>query len=43
MEKMGAAMITTESIIFGLAPNAADPNFKQLQKLLLKPSADTGL
>lgn len=43
IEKMGANLITAESAIFGFVPNAADPRFKQLQKLLMEPSANTGL
>lgn len=41
--KMGANLITTESTIFSFAPDAGHPNFGQLRKLLMEPSADTGL
>lgn len=43
IEKMGANLITTESVIFGFAPDSGLPVFKELQKLLREPSADTGL
>merc|ERR1712116_18623 len=41
--KMGANMITTESVVLGLAPDSSDPSFKQLQRLCFEPAADTGL
>lgn len=40
---MGANLITTESAIFGYAPDAGHPKFGKLRKLLLETSADTGL
>ena len=40
---MGANMITTESVILGLAPDSAHPSFKQLQRLCMQSAADTGL
>lgn len=40
---MGAHMTTSESVIFGMAPDAEHPKFKQLQKLLMEPPSDTGL
>lgn len=43
MEKMGANLITTESTIFSYTPDAGHPKFGQIRKLLLQPSADTGL
>lgn len=43
VEKMGAHLITSESVIFGMAPDAGHPKFKQLQRLLMEPSSDTGL
>lgn len=41
--KMGANMITTESVVLGLAPDSANPAFRKLQKLCMHPAADTGL
>ena len=41
--QIGGHLITTESAVLGLAPNSAHPKFKDLQKLVLQLSADTGL
>jgi len=43
LTKMGANMITTESVVLGLAPDSSHPNFRQLQKLCFQSAADTGL
>ncbi len=43
IEAMGAFMTTSETLILGLAADAAHPNFKQLQKLVMTPTHDTGL
>ncbi|KAK4023839.1 hypothetical protein OUZ56_009232 [Daphnia magna] len=43
IERMGANLTTTESAIFGYAPDAGHPKFRMLRELLLQPSADTGL
>jgi len=39
----GAFLTTSECVILSLAPDAAHPTFKQLQKLVMEPAADTGL
>ncbi len=40
---VGAFLTTAECVILGLAPDAAHPNFKQIQKLVMHSAADTGL
>ena len=40
---VGAFLTTSECVILGLAPDAAHPNFKQIQKLVMHSAADTGL
>ena len=39
----GAYLTTSERIILGLAPDAAHPKFRQLQKLIMTSADDTGL
>jgi len=39
----GAFLTTSEGLILGLAPDAADPKFRQLQKLVMEPAHETGL
>jgi len=39
----GGFLTTTEAVILGLAPDAAHPSFKQLQRIIVSPAKDTGL
>ena len=41
--QVGAFLTTSECVILGLAPDAANPKFKGLQKLVMEPALDTGL
>ncbi len=43
LKEAGAFLTTSERVVLGLAPDAADPNFKQLQKLIMHSAEDTGL
>jgi len=43
LRQSGAFLTTSECVILSLAPDAAHPTFKQLQKLVMEPAADTGL
>jgi nicotinamidase-related amidase len=43
LREAGAYLTTSERIILGLAPDAAHPKFRQLQKLVMDSAADTGL
>ena len=43
LKQSGAFLTTCEAVILGLAPDAAHPKFKGLQKLVMEPSKDTGL
>ena len=43
VSQVGAFLTTSECIILGLAPDAANPKFKGLQKLVMEPARDTGL
>ena len=43
LQEAGAYLTTSERIILGLAPDAAHPKFRQLQKLVMDSAADTGL
>jgi len=43
LRDVGAFLTTTEGIILSFAPDAAHPNFKQIQKLVMHLSEDTGL
>jgi len=43
LRQVGAFLTTSECIILGLAPDAANPKFKGLQKLVMEPALDTGL
>ncbi len=43
LRQSGAFLTTSECIILGLAADAAHPNFRQLQKIVMKSAPDTGL
>jgi len=43
MRSSGAFLTTTEAVVLGLAGGSGHPAFKGLQKIILEPSADTGL
>uniref|UniRef100_A0A6A7FRY3 Isochorismatase domain-containing protein 2-like n=2 Tax=Hirondellea gigas TaxID=1518452 RepID=A0A6A7FRY3_9CRUS len=43
MRDSGAFVTTTEAVVLGLAGGSSNPNFKDLQKIIMEPSADTGL
>merc|ERR1719427_1136097 len=43
LRQVGAFLTTSECIILGLAPDAANPKFTGLQKLVMEPALDTGL
>jgi len=43
MNKMGAYINTTESVVLALAGDAADTNFKALQAIIRPLPEDTGL
>ena len=43
LRDVGAFLTTSESVILGLAPDAAHPKFKQIQKLVMHSASDTGL
>merc|ERR1712154_226435 len=43
LREAGAYLTTSERIILGLAPDAAHPKFRQLQKLVMDLGEDTGL
>ncbi len=43
LRQSGAFLTTSECIILGLAADSAHPKFKQLQKIVMQPAADTGL
>ena len=43
LRDVGAFLTTSECVILGLAPDAAHPKFKQIQKLVMHSAADTGL
>ncbi|XP_054721013.1 LOW QUALITY PROTEIN: isochorismatase domain-containing protein 2-like [Uloborus diversus] len=43
MKAMGAWLTTSESVILGLAGDAAHPKFKDLQRLIREPAPDSGL
>ncbi len=43
IKEAGGFLTTSERIILGLAPDAAHPKFRQLQKLVMDKAADTGL
>lgn len=40
---VGAVLTTSERVILGLAPDAAHPKFRQLQKIVMEEAEDTGL
>jgi hypothetical protein len=41
--KVGAFLTTSEAVILGLAPDAAHPQFRGLQQLVLQPAKDSGV
>ena len=43
MKQSGAFLTTAESCMFQLIKNANHPKFKEMQKLIRDPSADSGL
>lgn len=43
IKEAGGFLTTSERIILGLAPDAAHPKFRQLQKLVMNSAEDTGL
>ncbi len=43
LRQSGAFLTTSECIILGLAADASHPNFRQLQKIVMKSAPDTGL
>ena len=43
VKEAGAFLATSERIILSLAPDAAHPKFRQLQKLIMDNALDTGL
>merc|ERR1712226_357526 len=43
LRQVGAFLTTSEAVILGLAPDAAHPKFKQLQRLVREPALDTGI
>ena len=43
LRDVGAFLTTSECVILGLAPDAAHPNFRQIQKLVMNSALDTGL
>merc|ERR1719289_838064 len=43
LRQVGAFLTTSECVILGLAPDAAHPTFRGLQKLVMEQAMDTGL
>jgi len=43
MKSSGAWLTTTESVILSIIKDAAHPKFKEVQKLILEPTPDSGL
>ncbi|PWA23866.1 hypothetical protein CCH79_00010881 [Gambusia affinis] len=43
MKQSGAYLTTTEAVLLQLVQDAKHPNFKEIQRLLVQPSPDTGL
>ena len=43
LKEAGAFLTTSERVVLGLAPDAAHPKFRQLQKLVMDVGEDTGL
>lgn len=43
LKQVGAFLTTSECVILGLAPDAAHPSFRGLQKLVMVPAWDTGI
>ena len=43
LKEAGAYLTTSERIILGLAPDAANPKFRHLQKIVMTSAEDTGL
>merc|ERR1719384_2321705 len=42
LKQVGAFLTTSECVILGLAPDAAHPTFRGLQKLVMEQAMDTG-
>ena len=43
LKQSGAFLTSCEAVILGMAPDAAHPKFKGIQKLVMEPSHETGL
>ncbi|XP_062277870.1 isochorismatase domain-containing protein 2 isoform X1 [Scomber scombrus] len=43
LKQSGAFLTTTEAVLLQLVQDAKHPNFKEIQKLMIHPSPDTGL
>uniref|UniRef100_UPI0037E95224 isochorismatase domain-containing protein 2 n=1 Tax=Semicossyphus pulcher TaxID=241346 RepID=UPI0037E95224 len=43
LKQSGAYLTTTEAVLLQLVQDAKHPNFKEIQKLMIHPSPDTGL
>ena len=43
LRQVGAFLTTSECVILGMAPDAAHPSFKGLQKIVMESALDTGL
>ncbi|KIH45534.1 hypothetical protein ANCDUO_24425 [Ancylostoma duodenale] len=43
MDRAGAVLTTSESVLLGIMRDASHPKFKEVQKLVLEPAPDTGL
>merc|ERR1719420_38509 len=43
LRQVGAFLTTSECVILGMAPDAAHPTFRGLQKLVMEPARETGL
>ena len=43
LRDVGAFLTTSECVILGLAPDAAHPKFRQIQKLVMNSALDTDL
>ena len=42
IKQSGAFLTTRDAVILGMAPDAKNPRFKEIQKLIMEPSLDTG-
>ena len=41
IKQSGAFLTTRDAVILGMAPDAKNPRFKEIQKLIMEPSLDT--